>query len=86
MRLENTINPWSQRSQQVKPILDKTQYSWERQAAFHLRQTLPKYLLFSNTGKSVSGHSHSYRLHIPNVAEQMLLPGWQYAPAFTWPR
>ncbi|XP_028645913.1 amiloride-sensitive amine oxidase [copper-containing]-like [Grammomys surdaster] len=86
MRLENTINPWSHRSRQVKPILDKTQYSWERQAAFHFRQTLPKYLLFSNTGKSVSGHSRSYRLHIPSVAEQMLPPGWQYSPAFTWPR
>ncbi|EDK98593.1 seminal vesicle secretion 1, isoform CRA_a [Mus musculus] len=83
MRLENIMDPWSQ---QVKPILDKTQYSWERQAAFHFRQTLPKYLLFSNTGKSVSGLSHSYRLHVPSMAEQVLPPGWQTSPAFTWPR
>ena len=83
MRLENIMDPWSQ---QVKPILDKTQYSWERQAAFHFRQTLPKYLLFSNTEKSVSGLSHSYRLHVPSMAEQVLPPGWQTSPAFTWPR
>ncbi|XP_021021485.1 amiloride-sensitive amine oxidase [copper-containing]-like [Mus caroli] len=83
MRLENIMDPWSQ---QVKPILDKTQYSWERQAAFHFWQTLPKYLLFSNTGKSVSGLSHSYRLHVPSMTEQVLPPGWQTSPAFTWPR
>ncbi|NP_954526.1 seminal vesicle secretory protein 1 precursor [Rattus norvegicus] len=86
MRLENITDPWSQRSQQVKPIFDKTQYSQERQAAFHFRQTLPKYLLFSNTGKSVLGRSHSYLLHVPSMAEQMLPPGWQNSPAFLWPR
>ncbi|XP_031237663.1 amiloride-sensitive amine oxidase [copper-containing]-like [Mastomys coucha] len=86
MKLENIINPWNQRSQQVKPILHKTQYSWERQAAFHFRQTLPKYLLFSNTEKNELGHGHSYRLHIPSMAEQVLPPGWQTSPAFTWPR
>ena len=57
MRLENITNPWSQGSQQVKTILNKTQYSWEHQAAFHFRQTLPKYLLFSNAGKSVGSQS-----------------------------
>ncbi|XP_052028483.1 amiloride-sensitive amine oxidase [copper-containing]-like [Apodemus sylvaticus] len=86
MRTGSTINPWDRRSQQVKPILDKTQYSWERQAAFHFRQTLPKYLLFSNTEKRLLGHRRSYRLHIPSTAEQTLPPGWQTSPAFMWPR
>ncbi|XP_028735299.1 amiloride-sensitive amine oxidase [copper-containing]-like [Peromyscus leucopus] len=85
-RVESITSPWTQRSQQVKPILDKTQHFWERQAAFHFRQTLPKYLLFSNAGKSVLGHSRSYRLQVPSVPEQMLAPGWQSSPAFTWPR
>uniref|UniRef100_A0A8C8T040 Amine oxidase n=1 Tax=Peromyscus maniculatus bairdii TaxID=230844 RepID=A0A8C8T040_PERMB len=85
-RVESITSPWTRRSQQVKPILDKTQHFWERQAAFHFRQTLPKYLLFSNAGESVLGHSRSYRLQVPSVPEQMLPPGWQSSPAFTWPR
>ncbi|KAL1768241.1 amiloride-sensitive amine oxidase [copper-containing] [Sigmodon hispidus] len=79
MRVENITYPWIQ---EVNPI----QYSWERQAAFHFSQTLPKYLLFSNSGKSLLGYSRSYRLNIPSMAEQMLPPGWQNSPAFTLPR
>ncbi|KAM5205317.1 diamine oxidase [copper-containing] [Hipposideros larvatus] len=86
MKLENITNPWSPTHHLVQPTLEQTRYSRERQAAFHFRRTLPKYLLFTSPKKNPWGHKRSYRLQIHSMADQVLPPGWQEERAVTWAR
>ncbi|KAK1335251.1 hypothetical protein QTO34_004835 [Cnephaeus nilssonii] len=86
MKLENITNPWSPEHQLVQPTLEQMAYPRERQAAFHFRQTLPKYLLFTSPKENCWGHQRSYRLQIHSMAEQVLPPGWQEERAVTWAR
>ncbi|EDL88221.1 rCG52358 [Rattus norvegicus] len=84
-RQKNTTNSSSPR-RLVQDIMEKTQYSQERQATFSFGHTLPSFLLFSSPKKDIWGYRRSYRLKIYSTSEQSLTPETQEDLAFSWAR
>ncbi|XP_021047125.1 amiloride-sensitive amine oxidase [copper-containing]-like [Mus pahari] len=82
---KNTTNSSSPR-RLVQDMMEKTQYSQERQATFSFGQTLPSFLLFSSPKKDIWGYRRSYRLKIYSTSEQRLTPETQEDVAFSWAR
>uniref|UniRef100_A0A8C6HQL9 Amine oxidase n=1 Tax=Mus spicilegus TaxID=10103 RepID=A0A8C6HQL9_MUSSI len=82
---KNTTNSSSPR-RLVQDVMEKTQYSQERQATFSFGQTLPSFLLFSSPKKDIWGYRRSYRLKIYSTSEQRLTPETQEDLAFSWAR
>lgn len=84
-RQKNTTNSSSPR-RLVQNIMEKTQYSQERQATFPFGRTLPSFLLFSSPKKDIWGNRRSYCLKIYSTSEERLTPETQEDLAFSWAR
>ncbi|XP_019384234.1 PREDICTED: amiloride-sensitive amine oxidase [copper-containing] [Crocodylus porosus] len=87
LQLENISLPWSPGERLVQPRLQRRPRRTERQAAFPLRQPLPRYLLFSSSGRHNRwGHRRSYRIQPSSHAGPVLPRGWKEEKGIAWAR
>lgn len=83
---ENITNSKNLSPHGLGNTLKQTNYTQERQAAFHFGEPLPNYLIFSNLHTTHLGHGSRYRLQLYSKIHQVQLPDWQKKGGVSWTR